>query len=218
MEIQCHNCGQKYRIDDSKIPEQGIFTVECKKCLEKIRVDAQYAQQNITSEKGYTPIAQEAAENRHIMETFIPGIKTSLLAGTDELALDKITQTLISMEYETRRVASRDEMLTRFSFHKYDMLILCQAGDKPDASLMSINSALNSLPPENRRNMFVAWLFRGADYHDTMKAFTLSVDIILNVDDVGRLRELIPIVLDAKHKRYSLLNDCAEKLGEYRLF
>lgn len=218
MEIQCHNCGQKYRIDDSKIPTQGIFTVECKKCLEKIHVDAQYAQHNAESQKSQASSLKEAGEDRFLMETFVPGIKTALVAGTDELAANKVIQTLISMEYETRRVTTRDEILVRFNFHKYDMLILCQADEKPDASLMAILSALNSLPPENRRNMFVAWLFKGADYLDTIKAFTLSVDVILNIDDVSRLRELIPAVLDVKKRRYDLLQDCAEKLGEHRLF
>lgn len=209
MQVVCEGCGQRYRIDDDKIPATGTAFISCPKCKKRIAIEASSAPSSPrTSPEGDdTPLPE-------VPEYFEPGTKTALVYCPEVQVRAQVDRHLQEMGYEVRALASRDELISKLKYHLYEIVFLYQRAPDQEEALSGIMSCLNSLAMEVRRHVFVALVYLGGSPFDSFKAFSKGVDLTLSPMDLGKLSEKLTVALQAKQTAYKAYLECKKKVEE----
>jgi len=209
VEVTCSGCGQRYRIDDEKIPSSGSAYLGCPKCKEKIRIDAPSRRQPSARKDTQGPSPH--------FEFFEAGAKTALIYCPEPQARDQLEKGLAAMQCEIRIVAGAEEVKSRFKYHLYDFIALYQKGPEQEAELRAILDYINELPMEVRRACFAIYVHLGGNSLDSFRAFSMGVDLSLSPMELGKLEEKLRLAMEAKQAGYRVFSDCKARMEETAL-
>jgi len=164
MEITCQSCGGRFNLPDEKIPENARFAAQCPKCPEKIIVDTRQR----------------------------PSLGPDLI--NDETALALICQTglgegnrLITdavMKLGLRPVVANTmaNLIANFDYNRFVLVIMEDNFGGPNNPGLKY---LEKLQSSIRRDMVIGLISRQIPTLDTMRAFSLSIDFIINEHDLA---------------------------------
>lgn len=205
MEVTCSDCGQRYRVDDSKVPETGFTYITCPRCKGKIRLEnplyAVQPQQAVGTFAG------------KLEEGFDAGVKTALVYAEDEEFGKRLRNKLAELSYEIRPISTPVELTVRFRYHTYDLILLQQKGGLTQ-QMTELLLAVHKLPADSRRATLAFLFTLDGSRLDSCKAFLYSVDLVLSPTELEQLDRIILKAESDKKNRYKVFYDCRQRIAE----
>jgi predicted Zn finger-like uncharacterized protein len=226
VEIVCDNCGKKYVVDDSKLPDHGSVIIKCKNCSGKIRVEKKKPERDAdditkltthdttpagTSESQHDEDRADAAE---AMEYFPEDSKTALIFCTDFDARHEIEKHLQTAGYEFRHITKAKELSNRFRYHTYNMIIMYQQGPEPSPALREILNLIANFPSATRRQVITILIMIGGNQHDEMLSFEMSMNMTISPTDLAQLPEIIKRAEERHRQTYRIFFECLDRVAE----
>lgn len=196
MEIICHSCQGKLKIDDDKLPVGKTATVKCPRCETKINVQASSdpadADAAFDDLFAFDEDEGESYESADKPFDFIEEEgKTALVAESDALIRQKIRPTLEVMEYHITEVPNSREALKKMRYHSYDLVVVNEYFDTKDPDANPLLIYLERMVMEYRRSIFVTLLTSRFRTMDHMLAFQKSVNMILNIRNIDDFDKIL---------------------------
>jgi CheY-like chemotaxis protein len=229
MIITCEKCQGKFKIPDDKVPQGKVFFQACPKCDNKISIDTRPGTSpSVQAAPGGAEEKPETDETKTIMDEvdadaydaedkpfdFVEeGAETSLICETDPAARKKIIAALENLGYHTIEAHTPKDVLKQMRFHNFDIIVLNERFGTRNPDMNNILKYLDRLVVSIRRNIFVVLLtdrFRTMDY---MVAFNKSVNLIVNLKNIGDIEKILKRGLADNEAFYLVLKESMIKAG-----
>ncbi|MGC8762762.1 MAG: response regulator [Acidobacteriota bacterium] len=140
------------------------------------------------------------------------GEKEALVCEDEALFQVAVSEILERMGYRVELAASRDAALEALRKNRYDLVTVDNCfPDDPEGGY-AILQAINALPPEVRRRMFVAFVSVDLSTMDTRSAFVLGANLTVSKKDVKRLDRILADGMRAHEKLYRVFRQVEEEL------
>lgn len=145
-------------------------------------------------------------------EYFQPGTDTALVYCSEPRTRKLLQKELTCLGYKLRFINQQDDIEFRFRYHIYDLILLYQNGPEPEEDLASIQKYLRPLMMDMRRKIFVVYIYPEGDRFDSMRAFSMGVDLTISPSESGHLSEILSPALKAKKIAYKVFFECRAKV------
>ena len=208
MDVICTGCSRHYKIAEEKLPSDGVAYFTCPNCKERIKIQVPSKTNSLSpDEKAVTTDSQG-------FESFEPGTKTALVYCPESQARELLQKELSGLGYEVRLINQQDDIRSRFRYHIYDLILLCQNGSEPEDNLADIQEYISSLMMDMRRKIFVVYVHPRGNRLDSMQAFSMGADLTISPPDLKNLSEILSPALDAKEIAYRVFFEHKAKVEE----
>jgi len=222
MEITCNSCNSKLSIADDKLPEGKAASIRCPKCKNKISIDLRNRAEN--SNAAAEPAAQpnafnfdEGGDDYDASERPFDFLEeegnTALVCENDPEIIKQINIVLGIMDYSVATAETVRDALKKMKYHTYDMMLVNESFDGSDPDANGLLVYVERLNMDVRRNIFVGLLTQRYSTMDNMAAFLKSVNITINVKDIGSIDRILSRGMNEYELFYSSFRDSAKKLG-----
>jgi predicted Zn finger-like uncharacterized protein len=221
MEIVCNTCQSKFKIADDKVPSDRSITVKCKKCDEKIEVGSQAksvpedkpekAAVDKTGNKGSGSVSFDASEKP--FDYLEEGIESALLCEHDLQVREHIHKILDKINYHVVEAASARNALKYMRFHTYDLVVVNEGFEATGNGMNHVLQYLSQLPVGIRRDIFVILLSKKIRTMDNMAAFNKSVNLVVNLENVGDMKRVLKGALSEHQAFYKVFRESLVATG-----
>ena len=211
MEITCSGCGSKWVIPDEKLSKGKVVKIKCPKCGEKTVIDLR--------EIGAAEPKDELFEldtfgySDDVLPEVYEGSKLALFVGDDPQLLTLMSPHIEEMGYKIIHSSDVKDAVRKIRLHQFD-LILLQEGFGGDISENMVMKYLNRLAMAIRRKSFVVLLSNTFKTMDQMRAYALSVNLILNVHDLSKTKEVLSNAIKRQEAFYKPFFDVMKEIGK----
>jgi len=219
LEIVCSGCNSRFVVPDEKIPKDRVVRIKCPKCGEKIVLEPKTSeedQQNSASVSAPSPEKPPEVEDYGYSEDELPetyeGARLALFVGDDNELLSQISRPLEDMGYKVVPSSDLRAAVGKMRLHQFDLIIL-QEGFGGDIKESIVMKYINHLPMAIRRKSFVLLLSKTYRSVDQMMAFALSVNLIINVNDIAKLSEILDNAIKKQEIFYKPFIDIMKETG-----
>ncbi len=220
MEIVCNNCNSKLSVADDKLPEGKAASIRCPKCKNKISIDLRNRPENGQAADAPKPNSfnfDEGTDDYDASEKPFDFLEeegnTALVCENDPEILKQINIVLGIMDYSVATAESVRDALKKMKYHTYDMILINETFDGSDPDANGLLVYVERLSMDVRRNIFVGLLTRRFSTMDNMAAFLKSVNITINVKDIGSIDRILSRGINEYELFYAAFKDSAKKLG-----
>jgi predicted Zn finger-like uncharacterized protein len=197
MEITCDSCKSKFKIADEKIPEGKAASFACPKCKNKISVSRSEEpvspetdlELDLATEFGFEEDSEEPGEKP--FDFIEEEGKVALVCESDAVIKEKIIHALEILEYHVNDAKDSRDALRKLRYKVFDMVVVDEYFGTKDPDRNGVLIYIERLHMDTRRNMFVTMIsdrFRTLDY---MRAFSKSVDLIINKKNIEDLEKIL---------------------------
>lgn len=218
MDVVCDKCKTKIKIPEKniqKIPKGQVFSIACPKCKSKLSVknepassppkkaQAQKPSKPAPPPKAPKPEAapppppekepdgEDDASSGNPFEFLEEGAKTVMICESDNTNRAKIRAAMENMEYHISEAESHRDALKQMRFHEFTVIIINEMFGTRDPDMNHILRHVEQLPMVTRREMFVALFTNRFRTMDRMMAFNKSVNLVVNIKDIGDIERII---------------------------
>ncbi len=230
MEITCSSCESKFKVADDKIPKGRSTSLNCPKCKSKIIIEPpQPAPVEEVPKKEAKPAAKELpekddfdfdydySESQEAADSVFDFTeeegKTALICETDPSIIEPIEKVLDFMEYHITKTDNAREAIKRMRYHNYHLLIVNETFDSRNPDANGILIYLARLHMDTRRDMFVTMLTRRFRTMDQMLALNKSVNLIINIDNLGQFENILKRGLSDYDIFYRIFHETRKNMG-----
>jgi hypothetical protein len=211
VDVICTGCSRRYKIAEEKLPSDSVAYFTCPNCKERMKIE-------VPSKKNLLPKGKKTfATDSQGFESFEPGTKTALVYCPESQARKLLQKELIGLGYEVRLINQQDDIMFRFRYHIYDLIILYQNESEPEDDLVNIQEYISSLPMDMRRKIFVVYVHPIGNRLDSMQAFSMGADLTISPSDLGNLFEILSPALDTEEIAYKVFFECKAKVEKEAL-
>lgn len=228
MIITCEKCQGKFKIPDDKVPKGKVFYQTCPKCDNKISIDTRAETSQPEAKPPGGTGKPESNETKTIMDEidsytydaedkpfdFVEeGAETSLICETDPEVRKKVIAALENLGYHTMEAQTPKDVLKQMRFHNFDIIVLNERFGTRNPDMNNILKYLDRLNVSIRRNIFVVLLtdrFRTMDY---MAAYNKSVNLIVNLKNIGDIEKILKRGVADNASFYRVLKESMIKAG-----
>jgi predicted Zn finger-like uncharacterized protein len=231
MQVTCPNCQKSFLLDDAKLPAKPV-TMKCPSCGGAIPVVPPPAPPEAPAGSGLTPgspawerlkreVAADVLRQLGIHVPHSPGGDSSDLEDDRRLALvceDEalfqvaVSEALGKLGFRCDLAATCDASLAMASRGYYDLITVDNRfPDDPEGGY-KILQAVNALPPDQRRKMYVAFISADLSTMDTQSAFALGANLTVSKKDIRKLDKILKEGLDAHRRLYRVFFQAVEDL------
>ncbi len=218
MKVDCESCGKTLNIPDEKIPPNKKVTISCPACKAKVTVGKPAPEKK-------APSPSEAEEQEEAMQVIDPGqfadeelevleegAKRALICDTTNQK--NIDPVLKELGYATKTVSSATDAIGRMKFTDYNLVVLAEdfAGSTLDNNI--VLKYIQPMSMTTRRKMFVAMLGKDVRTMDNMKAFGLSVNVVISTKDMGNLAKILKKSISENDAFYKVFKETLVSLGK----
>lgn len=230
MVVTCPSCRKKFNLDESKIPA-GKVTMKCPSCSSKITIQGRDGGGNapasslpVVNSKEWLKLKRQVT--REILLQLgldVPaemkgsdgeddGGSRALVCEDEKLFQETISKTLDKLGYKVEIAADKAASLKALGSKNYDIVTVdhCFPDDKEGG--FEILKAINGLPPETRRRMFVAYISSDLATMDTNSAFILGANLTVSKKDIKALDKILEKGMREHEKLYSVFTRVEEEL------
>ncbi len=192
MEISCNQCKGRFKIQDEKIPKNKNFTILCPKCKNKINVQTSQASEPEASKTIIDEVGSGTYDASQNPFDFLgEGEKTALLCEQDPAFRGKVRSALENMGYNITEPESDRDALKQMRFHVFDLVILDEVFGSENPDENNVMKHLKQLSMPIRRKIFVVLITRQFRTMDNMKAFSKSVNLVVNIKHIDETEKII---------------------------
>lgn len=222
MEISCKKCQTKLNIPDEKLPKGKTASVQCPKCKEKLIIDLKKDREKASpsgfdaskfDESDFDQASEDYDSSERPFDFLEEEGKTALICEDDPKIVNEITTVLEIMDYSITRAKDVRDALRSMKYHIYDMVLVNEAFGGSDPDTNGILIYLDRLQMDVRRNIFVGLLTRQYPTMDNMTAFLKSVNLTINVKDIGKIDRILSRGINEYELFYAIFKDSAKRLG-----
>ena len=148
----------------------------------------------------------------HLIET---GGRTALICIGDKALSERVAQVVQKLDYHVVVAQEPASALTRLEYDQYYLIILDEKYGRTDSSGNPVLLYLQRLPMPVRRRSFLCLLSVEAPTLDHMAAFRAGANLILNLQDVGKMGAILDRVVKDLQIFYAIFSDELGKRGKY---
>jgi predicted Zn finger-like uncharacterized protein len=226
METTCEHCKAKLNIPDEKIPKNQSVRIACPKCKKKITLNAtkmrnetgsfhlRFIESSDTAESGAESYGYGDYSDDQALAFYEEGTKLALVMDNNSDHVENIRMDVGQLGYKAISAPSIRDAIGRMRYHHFDLVILCDGFDGQSLERNPILSYLNNLSMAVRRRMFVALMGEGFKTMDDMKAFALSVNLVINTKELDKLSAILKRAISDYEKFYKVFMDTMVELGK----
>jgi len=210
MEIKCKKCNTKFKIPDDKLPSGQVIALKCPKCKSKIEVATPASTPKTTIVKA----AQDTGGTLEKSPDFVEaGVETALICEQDAGVREKIRSILQQMDYHVTVGESARDAMKYMRLRVFDLVFLDENFEGGGLQSNYVLQSLGHQPMSIRRNIFVALLGNGFRTADNMTAFNLSVNLVVNLNDIDQLDKILKRSLIDYEEFYRMLKRSLKTMG-----
>ena len=239
MEIVCKECKAKLNIPDEKLPEGQRVSVRCPRCRKTLILDTTRARAGVSdaavvgsAESGSPrdipdPSIKEEIElpptegtsgydvaEDSVLNSYEEGLKLALVMNNDEQQTKKIRAALEGLGYRYVPGINTQDAIGKMRFHRFDLIILSDYFDSVPLEKSHILNYLNHLSMFVRRKIFVALIGERLRTMDDMMAFAMSSNLVISLNDLGKLSIILKRALSDNRKFYKVFFDTLREVGK----
>ncbi|HDZ23494.1 MAG TPA: hypothetical protein ENH70_03025 [Desulfobacteraceae bacterium] len=222
MEITCEHCKTTLNIPDEKIPKGQKISATCPKCREKLTIDTRKGRDregrmsgpSRSSDGDAGAISDYLAETEEdALEYYEEGVKLALVLGEDEEQRSKIEKHLDAMGFSCVLADDTRKGIGKMRLHHFDLVIFPEDFGGVALDQSPILHFLNHLSMSVRRRMFVVVIGEHFKTMDQMMAFALSVNLVVNRKDLGRLSMVMQRAISQNERFYKVFMEIYRETG-----
>lgn len=223
MEIICDKCQNKLKIPDGKIPPGKTASVTCPGCKNKITVagakeekeEASPPAQQLTAVSlGFDEEEDKYDASEKPFDFIEEEGKTALICEADGGIRDKIIQVLDILEYHITTATDTRDALKKMRYHDYNLIFVNEYFETGNPETNGILIYLKRLDMPSRRNMIVILLSNRYRTMDSLLAFSKSVNMIINTNDMDNFDKILTLGLGEHEFFYRIYNESLKKTGK----
>ena len=214
MKITCANCYSNFAVPDEKLPKGKKVNLRCPKCTSVIVVGEAPRQQ----EQQVNPVTADSGHKGRE-----DGLDLALLEQEGRLALGmpldagvghQIKAGVEALGYRYVDVLNTDEALERMRFHHFDLIIFCEGFDNQKLPKNPVLDALNSQAISIRRRTFLVLIGAKLKTMDSMLAYSLSANVVINLKDISKLNLILKKAIADNERFYKIFMDTLKEVGK----
>ncbi len=141
------------------------------------------------------------------------GDATALVCESDPAVREKISSILKELQYRITESTMAKDALKAMRFHIFDVVVLNELFDAADPQANSVLLYLEETPMTTRRRFFVALLSPRFRTMDNMAAFSRSVNIVINPQNIDDLGKIIKQGVAENKAFYHVFLETLQKMG-----
>lgn len=205
MEISCPGCQKRFLVPDEKLPANTKVVLTCPDCKGKITID--------TRGKSEESASLPDTDQDVAIEFFEEGTRAGLVCVPDESVKERVMRALEELDYKTSAADDLRTFYAKVRYNHYGVMVLSEKSAEGGIENNPILKYLERLPISIRRNIFLLLISTQYRTLDTLMAFSLSVDAIINEKDLGEMREILQKSLSQHEHFYRVFKECLRAEG-----
>ncbi len=143
----------------------------------------------------------------------LEGGKTALVCESDRAVRENLGTVLKKLGYYVTESATVPDALKSMSFHLYDLIMVGKDFDFHGSDEGGVLAYIRQLPMGTRRNIFVALLSATVRTMDNMAAFGRSVNLIINLENIGEADVIIKKGIADNKAFYETFREALRRTG-----
>lgn len=209
MNIVCDNCQSKFSIPDDKIPPGKTAILKCPKCEGRISVTGQ----TVFSGEAAGGSAEALGTADSPFGYMDEDVETALICETDPAIKSQITTALGALGYQMTEAEDARTALRNMRYHSYNLVVVNELFGTNDPRSNGVLIYLERQLMSVRRDIFIALISRRFRTMDQMMAFNHSVDLIINLENLGEFGKVLLRGIKEKKAFYHIFKETIRKLG-----
>lgn len=220
MQVTCSHCNKLLQIPDEKLPTDRQVRIGCPSCRQHFTFDPH------DSGVASTPHAAQPAPQRAAVRE---GSDFNDL-NIDVSEMGQAPRALICLDTPSHRsecegilpslgfvtvhaMSNQVQALAYLTQVPYNFVIVDATFDGSTARANPVLACIHELPIDQRRNMFVVLCTEDTETADAMRAYSQSVNLVVNHDDVLTCRQVLEQRLNEYQRLYRVYNETLQTLG-----
>jgi len=149
-----------------------------------------------------------------LSELGISGQGVGLVCIKNQEKAPEVIQALKGMGFSSvSQALSQKEAMDRMKYNQYDVVVIEDGfGGRVEES--QIMTEFRNMPVSQRRKVFLVLLGDRWETSNAMQAFSLSVNLVVNLKLLDKIKEGIASAMVRHHKFYKVFNECREAIGK----
>jgi hypothetical protein len=141
------------------------------------------------------------------------GDRIALVCVSDKALSERMAQAINQLEYHVIVAAKPSSALDKLQNHQCDLVILDEAFGEGTSSENPVLVYIQRLAMPLRRRVFLCLLSRNLPTLNQMVAFRIGANLIINLQDVGKIPLILDRILKDHESFYGLFCDQLGKRG-----
>ncbi len=209
MKIQCKGCRAEFNVSDDKIPEDKVLKILCPRCKSPLEITGKAVSAGVddtTANLSEKNQADSLLDYANAIDVVDEGVKTALLCDTDVKRGERIVQALQELDFWVVHALRPAFALGKLHHNRYDLIVLDENFNSEKDSENLVLHHIQLLPMHMRRQFYLCLLSREKTTMDANLAFTMGVNLILNVNDLDKVKVLFARLMKEHRNFYALFN------------
>ena len=221
LKLVCPRCHAMFSIPEEAGRGKDLPGIECPLCREQFEFEhgiPQDAEDLGSANHGSTSVGSESASDHHDDEISRPdlieaGGKRGLLFIADQALSARIIETIRKLDFHI--IVARDSSfaLKELEHHPFNLIMLDEIDGRDDSRENPVLRHLQHLPMPLRRMSFVCLLSGKKSSFDRRAAFCAGVELIVNSQDLEKMRLILNRMIEEHQAFYGVFNDELDKRG-----
>jgi hypothetical protein len=232
VKVQCNNCQAFLTVPDDKVPTDYPLQATCSQCKSPITVAPKGKRKGPRSAAAGAPmgldirVAEVADAPTAVgvdlgiepvydspLEFLQSGAMSALICVDEPERLKAVKTALAELSFHGSLASSVKEALSKLRYNQYDLVVVDEEFCGETAENNTILRYLQPMPMATRRNIFLALISKKQRTLDNLVSFAMSVNAIINVSDVPKVKMIMERAL-AEHRRfYKVFLDMLQATG-----
>jgi len=216
MTVTCPSCNASLTIPDDRLPKGKVLTAACPRCKGPITIDTGAAPPSPPAPEPpappapaappppapVEPPAQSGAERRQ------PQALVCIPAGPER---GQVLASLKELGLTPQAMEGAEQALEKLRFTPF---VLAVVRDGFGGSANPVVTHMAEMGMAMRRTMLVVLISPGAKSHDPASAYSRSVDLLLQPEDLPHLTQDLRKALAEKEQAYRVYLDILRQMGK----
>lgn len=203
MNVTCDNCLTRLNIPSDKLPKGKPASFRCPRCKEKVTVP---------------PKEKTAPQEPEVLQPAPPAgpeqeSRKALVCVKEKNLIDSFQNTLERDRFISRAAEDAASALKLMEYKMFELLIVDESFDGGRGA-KKVMQYLNGLDMSVRRRICVILLSRKLDTANGMAALHMSVNYIINYNDLNNFENLLFAALQEQRDMYSVFREIMDKTGK----
>ena len=220
MKVQCKHCQTVLTVADEKVPTDQPLRATCSKCKKPITVEPKGKKeapqpQDVGAAVGIDITVAEVTDAPTAvavdlgtdpvydspLEFLQAGAMSALICVDEPERVKAVKTALAELNFHGSLASSVKEALSKLRYNHYDLVMVDEEFCGETAENNTILRYLQPMPMSSRRNIFLTVIGKKHRTLDNLVAFAKSVNAVINVNDVPKVKMIMERAL-AEHRRF----------------
>ena len=214
MKISCDSCGAKFNLSDDKVKPGVDLPFTCPKCLHKNVIKVPSDEPRVITTPTATHVMALEDQDEMVGDFFEEGARPAMICFDPGPVRDQLQDILAHLGYVTVVSSSTRDAIKRLRLSQFRLVILHENYDRQTLETNAVLSMVNSMEMSVRRRFFVALFGKNFQTMDQMTAFSLSVNMVINLADEEQYEKILKRGINEYNRFYKVFFDVLREVGK----